>query len=290
MKEYTEYLKSLEVDKSNNTIIAYKNAIDKFIKYFKVETIEDLTKLGLKEIRQYRDQIVSDGMKTSTANSHHRYVNVFFNWLLNSEYIIKNPFSKLKYLKNEEKLRIFLTQEEVQQVLSSCRNKQDRMIVAFFVSLGIRREELINIKMNDITDDMILIHGKGNKQRNVIMPPDVYNLYQDFLGWREWNNKKMDFVTDYLFVSKNRKFFSKAAISLKIKTLCKQSGLSKERVAQISPHKLRHTYAVNMVERGINMMIIKESMGHEDMATTQIYADVSQRALREAMVSQRAIV
>ena len=290
MKEYIEYMNALKVDKSNNTIVAYKNAVDKFIEYFKLNTVEDLSQLGLKEIRQYRDKLIADGMKISTANSHHRYINVFFNWLLNSEYIDKNPFSKLKYLKKEEKLRIFLSQGEVQQLLSACRNKQDRMIVAFFVSLGIRREELINIKMNDIKEDMILIHGKGNKERNVVMPPDVYNLYKDFLGWREWNNKKMDFNTEYLFVSKNKKFFSKAGISLKIKTLAKQSGIPSDRVAQISTHKLRHTYAVNMVERGVNLMIIKESMGHDDIATTQIYADVSQRALREAMISQRAIV
>jgi integrase/recombinase XerD len=229
-------------------------------------------------------------MKNSSINTNIRSVKVFFNWLVEQEYISANPFTKVKDLKTSKRKPEYLENEEVLSMIKACKNIQDKTIVAVLVSTGLRRNELVNIKLEDIHGDAIKIIGKGDKERVVYMQDDVFNLYQEYLIWREKNNKRKGITSEYLFVTKMNDKFSGDSIYLKIKSIARNAGLSEDRVEKIHPHMFRHTFATNLRESSGDIRIVQHSLGHSKLETTMIYDDVRDVSLRTAMLKQKAIV
>lgn len=283
MKEFDNYIQQSKLDKAEHTIYLYQKGIEKFLEYFKLETIEDLSKIKPNDVVKYQVYLRSV-VSNATANSYFRPLRAWFNWLVNMESIVSSPFNKVKDLKEEQKLPIFLSDDEVDAMMKVCDRITDKLIMALLLTTGMRRHELVCLKRKDIVDGRILINGKGGKQRSIILLPEVEGLLNEYLFDRKDNN-------EYAIISQKGCQYSGEGIRARIKALAKKAGLDPERIEKITPHKMRHTFATNLVGDGNDLRIIQEAMGHANINTTMsIYAHVKTSILDKALLKQRGIL
>ena len=282
--EIQEYFKYLDVDKSPDTIRHYKTSIQKFLDYFKIEKIDDLKKLSLSDCRNFQLEL-SKSVSHASVNSYNRPIKAMLNWLVESEYIENSPMEKLKKLKSKKELLPYLEEEEVSLMINAAQKLEEKLIIAMLVSLGIRRNELVNIRMEDIDKNEKSIHilGKGAKEREVYFPDDVYEMFEKFLSERK------DKSFPFLFRSKNGRKYCTMSIWLKVKRIAKMANIDSERINDISPHSFRRTFATNLVENGVDIRVIQGAMGHSSINTTMRYANLRNSAVKKAMSSQHII-
>jgi integrase/recombinase XerD len=221
-------------------------------------------------------------------------VRTFFRWLAKNNHLLSNPAANLTMPRLEKKLpRSILTVEEVNQVLNSTDVKEplgirDRAILETLYATGIRRRELVQLKIEDVdltagangrSPLLIVRLGKGNKDR--VLP----------LGERAvlWINKYLREVRDSLvremddralFLSKEGKAFHPNALSFLVLKYVKTSKIGKFG----SCHMFRHTMATQMLEGGADIRFIQQMLGHSSLKSTEIYTQVSLRQLREVFM------
>jgi integrase/recombinase XerD len=284
--EVKEYLQTLELDKSKFTIDSYKIAINKFFTYMKIESKENLDCLVASDFRNYQAWLKETGLKASSINAYSRPLKALFNWMVENEYLEKNPMDKVKAMKEKKEMLAFFTEEETSTFLSAC-DLEEKAMFAIFFSTGLRRNELASLKLSDIDMYTILVsNGKGDKERTVYMPEDVYDVFLDYL---EWRNKKYGMEIPYAFVSKARRNYTGESIRMKFKTIMKKAGFSEKRISELHPHSTRHTFCANLIEGGVDLKVAQVALGHADLAiTSKIYAHVRNSAVEKAMRNQKS--
>ncbi len=175
-------------------------------------------------------------------------------------------------LKKSRKLPIYLTKAELGRLLNVMRgNIRDFTITAFTVQTGVRINELINLKMKDIDlqDGTVRIKGKGDKERIIPLSKEMIKILSRYLHGRH---------NGYLFERKGNKI-SISTIQKMIKKYAKKAHLKKN----ISPHKLRHTFATLALEAGVNPFTLKDLLGHSSLSTTLIYTHITPQISRDAV-------
>ncbi len=263
-KNYLSYEKNFSI----NTITAYLKDINDFQNFL----IDNGTKIS-KEINYsfVRQWIVILSEKKYSKISINRKIaslKSYFNFLVNIGKINTSPLKGHKNLKSSSKIVIPFSEDEMDKVFdnfeSSNINNRDKLIIEIFYSTGIRREELINIKIKNISFErkVIKVVGKRNKERMIPMLP---NLSSNILNYIDEKDPKI-----YLFESSKSKKLSISTI-YRIVTKYFRSVSSKVR---ISPHVLRHTFATHMLNNGADINTIKEILGHASLSSTQIYTKI----------------
>ena len=263
-KNYLSYEKNFSI----NTITAYLKDINDFQNFL----IDNGTKIS-KEINYsfVRQWIVILSEKKYSKISINRKIaslKSYFNFLVNIGKINTSPLKGHKNLKSSSKIVIPFSEDEMDKVFdnfeSSNINNRDKLIIEIFYSTGIRREELINIKIKNISFErkVIKVVGKRNKERMIPMLP---NLSSNILNYIDEKDPKI-----YLFESSKSKKLSISTI-YRIVTKYFRSVSSKVR---ISPHVLRHTFATHMLNKGADINTIKEILGHASLSSTQIYTKI----------------
>ena len=263
-KDYLSYEKNFSI----NTITAYLKDINDFQNFL----IDNGTKIS-KEINYsfVRQWIVVLSEKKYSKISINRKIaslKSYFNFLVNIGKINTSPLKGHKNLKSSSKIVIPFSEDEMDKVFdnfeSSNINNRDKLIIEIFYSTGIRREELINIKIKNISFErkVIKVVGKRNKERMIPMLP---NLSSNILNYIDEKDPKI-----YLFESSKSKKLSISTI-YRIVTKYFRSVSSKVR---ISPHVLRHTFATHMLNKGADINTIKEILGHASLSSTQIYTKI----------------
>ena len=179
-----------------------------------------------------------------------------------------SPLKAHKNLKSSSKIVIPFSEDEINKVFDSFDSfdisDRDKLIIEIFYSTGIRREELINIKIDNIlfSEKMIKIHGKRNKERMIPMLPKLSSNLLNYIK----NNKPKT----YLFESKKS---TKLSTSTIYRIINKYFRLISSKV-KVSPHVLRHTFATHMLNNGADINTIKEILGHSSLSSTQIYTKI----------------
>jgi integrase/recombinase XerD len=272
-----DYIENLYLDKSEYTITSYISAIDRFFNFLQIKSTEDIRKITMSDCRKYQNFLSKNfELKNSTINAYIRPLKALFNFL-KGEYVETNPFDGVRKLKVAKSELSFLDNEEIEMMMNACKNLEEKAIFATMVNLGVRRSELVNIKLKDVVGYKVKIVGKGEKYRDLYFDDTTYELVQEYLNKR----KHKDF--EYLFRSKMGKKYSPEAIRLKIKSIAKRAGIDPERVKEITPHSIRRSTASNLIDRDINMRVIQEVMGHSDISTTMLYAKLKNSAVEKAM-------
>ena len=286
--EVKEYLDFVKLNDSKGTFYNYSLVIDKFFSYLNVQSFNDVEKITISQCRLYQSKLVEGGVKRSTANAYFRPLKSLFNWLVENEYLKKSPLDRLQYLKTEKNIPAFLTIDEIDAMIKACDKLESKLILAILLSTGLRRNELVTLRVEDFNNEHIIVRGKGNKQRRLILEPKLAELLGDFI---ELRNKKYGNTTPYLFVSKMGSKYSGEAIRQRVQFIGRKAGLSEERLAQIHTHTLRHTFAANLLESGADIKVLQVGLGHASLNTTsQIYAHVRDGLLDKTMLAQRAIL
>ena len=272
LPNFFDYL-SKEKKFSSNTVIAYRKDLETF-KLFCLDhyEISNISKVSYPIIRDWIINLSEKNLSPLTINRKISSLNKYYDFLLKTQVNKVSPLKNHKRLKVQKKLIIPFSEDEVFKVIDVFSNdfegKRNLLIVDTLYSTGIRRDELINIKLNDVflSENLIKVLGKRNKERLVPVLGNLNKRIKDYLSLR----KEVSLSSSYLFITNKgksigpslvyrvvKKYFSK--VSTKVKT---------------SPHVLRHSFATHMLNNGADINSIKEIMGHSSLASTQIYTKI----------------
>lgn len=248
---------------SDLTLAGYKLELSIFAKYIQ-KKVEDIT---TNDIRIYLSKW--DNLKTSSLSRRISVLKSFFSWLTSEEIVPKDPARKIKNPKKEKRLPKALTIEELEMIRESCKTLRERAMVEVFYATGCRLSEIYNI--NRFTDIdwrsmKIKVVGKGDKERY------TYFGYKVVFHLKKYFNSRTD-DDPALFITERKPYrkLSKRGIQREIKIIAKRCGLEDK----VHVHVYRHTLATNLLNNGSDLSTVSEILGHSEISTTQIYAQVT---------------
>jgi integrase/recombinase XerD len=227
------------------------------------------------DIRVYLANRAKSGCKNSTLNTIISCFKSFFGWAEDQEYIVKSPLRKIKNIKVEKRVRKALTREELEMLRDACRTVREKAMVEFFYSTGCRLDEVQKLSLSKIdwADGSMWVVGKGNKEREVFLNDKAMFYLKKYINARTDQD-------DAVFVRDRRPRTRLCARMMEeiFSDLGKRAGIQKP----VYPHLLRHTTATNMLNAGASLSEVQGLLGHEDPATTQIYAHLSRDAIKQS--------
>lgn len=248
---------------SKETISYYKITLNMFLDYCGRDLdIEDLDVMLFKSYQLYLSN--TKNIKRVSVRTYARAVKVFYRWLYLEDYIdIK--VDKLKLMKSDKEVILPLSDTEVKQLLycfdDTVLGIRDRAICVLMLDCGLRRSEVINLKVSDVNflNRSILVNGKGSKQRIVPFGDVTANLLLVYRNFFDSSEKSFFLNNDYTPLTSN-------AVKMMFSRLKERSG-----IVRIYPHLLRHTYATNYILQGGNLEVLRVLLGHSSINITQIY-------------------
>ncbi|MEZ4793386.1 MAG: tyrosine-type recombinase/integrase, partial [Gelidibacter sp.] len=235
------------------------------------------------QVRSWIVSLVESGISNRSINRKTSSLNSYYKFLLKTESIAANPMAKHKVLKTSKKIQIPFSENEMKSVIEDLESETDfkglrnRLIVELFYATGIRRIELVQIKLShlDLSNKTLKVLGKRNKERFIPLIDSVVVTIKSYLearnGLKEISNK------EYLFLTKKGlKIYENLVYRIINDYFSKASSKVKR-----SPHILRHSFATHLLNQGANLNAVKELLGHTSLAATQIYTHNSIAELKK---------
>lgn len=284
-KKYSQYLK-LEKSLSLNTQAAYLDDLDKLLSFLSLEGVNPL-ETSPSDLQRFLAGLHDIGIHPRSQARVLSGIRSFFRFLLLSGYIMTDPSELLESPQIGFKLPEVLSIEEIDSIiaavdLSKAEGQRNRAILETLYSCGLRVSELTALKLSDLylEEGFIKVEGKGSKQRLVPISPRAINEIKLYFFDRNQIEIKPGYE-DYLFVSARRgKPLSRIMVFHLIKELADKAGITKT----ISPHTFRHSFATHLLEGGANLRAIQAMLGHESIATTEIYTHIDRNMLRSEII------
>ena len=268
LSDFKNFIES-EKKYSKHTVSAYVNDLEEFNKFLNINSVKLNEKLNYSFVRQWIVELSENGLSTRSINRKISSLKSYFNFLIAINKLNVSPLKLHRNLKVEPKIIIPFNEREMDKVFEIFNNNsgkldRDFLIIEILYSTGIRRDELINLKFEDIyfEQGLIKVLGKRNKERLVPVLPNLLSKIKKYSS----NNS----INSYLFKSKNGKKISPSTIYRIVKKYFRQIS-SKNK---ISPHVLRHSFATHMINNGADINSVKEILGHSSLASTQIYTKI----------------
>lgn len=239
---------------------------------FASHLIKPLAAINAMDLRMYLAARCKD-MKSTSVNGQISILKSFFGWLASEEYIPKDPTTKLKRTKEPKRLRHAMTEEEIELLRQACKSDREKALIEFLISTGCRLSEVVGVDKEHINWYELSLHviGKGNKERKVYFSTKAKILLKKYLSTREDSNPAL-FVTSKLPHGR----LGGRSIEREIKKIAERAGIDKS----IYPHLFRHSFATHRLNSGTPLTVIQSLLGHEDTATTLIYAQVSEETIK----------
>lgn len=279
------FLKYLQYEKrySTHTLISYKNDLDQLQQFldsnYPETSIDDVNHAIL------RDWIISlaeSGLNENSINRKLVTLRSFYKFLLKRGSIDKSPVTKISNLKTKKGLPKFVREGDMNLILDhdlfedNFKGKRDHLILEILYGAGIRLSELINLetKRVDVVNNSLKVLGKRNKERIIPITRNLCALIKSYISLKneEFNGN----VIEYLIVSNNGEKSYPMMINRIVKKYLQGASVDKK-----SPHTLRHTYATHLLERGADLNAVKELLGHQSLAATQVYTHNSLGKLKK---------
>ncbi|MCQ2558873.1 MAG: tyrosine-type recombinase/integrase [Oscillospiraceae bacterium] len=215
------------------------------------------------------------GVSDRSMDKIRQRINSFFQWALEEGYIEKNPCGQIKRIKHEEKPRRALSQIELERMRAACKNDRERMVLELLYSTGCRASEIVGIRVADINrqTNEVLVLGKGKKYRTVYLNAKAQMAISVYL-----ENRKQ--CSEYLICATRSPYgpVNYSSIEKIIRKIAKRAGFEN---GEVTPHILRHTFATTMLQNGGKVQSVQKALGHSNISTTMIYAEVDNRQVRE---------
>ena len=277
MEKFFEYLK-IEKNYSPKTVIAYQNDINSFKQFISDEFQQSsLIKVNYSQIRSWIVLLVNSGISNKSINRKISSLNSFYKFLKKIGVNKINPLNEHKSLKTKSIVQIPFSKSEVSNVLSpenftkDFDGVRDNLILEILYCTGIRRQELINLKINniDLANYRIKVLGKRNKERYIPILNSTVQLLNSYLELRN----KLNFINDkdfLLITRRGKKIYENLVNRVTKKYFSKYSSKLKK-----SPHILRHSFATHLLDNGADLNSVKDLLGHTSLAATQIYTNRS---------------
>lgn len=260
-----EYLQKLEIRKySLNTARSYIAHFEKFINYYKSKQLLELSE---NEIKTYLSHLVKQELSDSYVNQSINSIKFYYEIVLG----MPNRFYDIERPIKSERLPEVISKEKILQMIKSTRNLKHRCIIKLLYSAGLRRAELINLKINDIDSDRMFIKvrsGKGKKDRLTTLS---HSLLADLRKYYKLYKPKT-----YLFEGPSGTEYSATSVRKIVSRAAIAAGIRK----RVTPHMLRHSFATHLLEEGVDLRHIQVLLGHNSTKTTEIYTHVAVNSLK----------
>lgn len=302
IKDFLIYSETIK-NKSEKSVEEYFHDLRTFFRYLKqnrglVAKDLELEKIDIKDLDielvktvnlndLYSFLIYCKNVRGNNTKSRARKcstLKIYFKYLTNNKQLLNSdPAALLEAPKVRTGIPKYLTLEESKSLLDSVDGKnyeRDYCILTLFLNCGLRLSELCGINISDIRDDQLKVTGKGNKQRVIHLNGACISAIQNYMAVRPMDGVQNE-SRDALFISAQKKRISNKTVQHIVYTFLDKSGLGDK---GYSAHKLRHTAATLMYQYGnVDVRILQEVLGHENLNTTQIYTHISDKQLNAAM-------
>lgn len=303
VQKYLSYQLGIR-NRSQLTVLEYASDLRSFVRFLTLDDKskydeESFDKIEIKDVpaELILNATLQDGIdfiafcnteRSNNPNTRSRKASSlrsFYKWITHKEELIKdNPMEYLESPKLKKSLPKYLTLNESINLLDCIDGpfkERDYCIITFFLNCGLRLSELVSLNYNDIRDDRTMtVTGKGNKERTIYLNDACVNAYKQYMKVRPVEGVK---DKNALFLSRLKKRISPKTVQHIVYTLLEKAGLDGK---GLSTHKLRHTAATLMYQYGdVDVMLIKEVLGHENLSTTEIYTHISDKQLKNAVDS-----
>ncbi|MBR5922439.1 MAG: tyrosine-type recombinase/integrase [Clostridia bacterium] len=278
MTTYTDEFKSYlnDVKKcSANTFDAYIRDVDQFLNYCAAQGIKDVKNIKSSNIDGYLVHIKELGKSDSTKTRIIASIRCYFNFLQSKKIIPVNCAQGIKNPRNARKMPEILTSQEVVTLLSQpdvsdYKGMRDKAMLELLYATGIKVSELIELKVSDINLQIGILHIKSEHHERIVpIYPAAVKHISEYINIAR-TALVSDEREDMLFTNYNGKPMSRQGFWKILKYYSKKAGIDKE----INPQTLRHSFAAHLLENGAQLSDIKDMLGHLDISSTQIYAQL----------------
>ncbi len=271
---YKAYLKDVKRT-SSNTIEAYIRDVTQFISYCTDNKTHTISKVNESFIRKYIEYLTFLGKSEATKTRIIASLRCYFKYLISADAMKTNPTVGIKFKKAEKKLPGVLEANEIVLLLSQPDNNdykgiRDKAMLELLYATGIKVSELIELNINDINTQVGILHTHNSKNERIIpiYPAAIKHLNEYINSVRPAIIQ--DDSTEILFTNMNGQPMSRQGFWKIIKYYADKAGIDKD----ITPHTLRHSFAAHLLENGAQLRDIKEMLGHSDISSTQVYAQL----------------
>lgn len=251
--------------RSPKTIKQYTRALNYFISRLNKKLV-DVTPADIRAYTAHR--IIDDGANGLGLVNERQYLNSFFDWCVNNEYMTKNPVKAVEQIKLPEKHKEAFTDLELEKIRRACMTTKEKALVETLMSTACRVSELVSIKTQDIDGKRIMVRGKGNKFAPVYLSASAQVAIEAYLLERTDNNP-------YLF---DGRYEDRPASVRNIERMLSVIG-ERAGVTDVHPHKFRHTAATQALRKGMKLEIVSKMLRHNNINTTMKYIDIDDREL-----------
>ncbi len=280
-KAFQAYLLAMKtsLQLAEKTIISYEHDLKLYCSYLQSEQITDTEEITGLLIQTYLNQLGKE-VSNATLNRHVSSIRSFHHFL-SDKYDIKDPSLSLTVRKNSRKIPVYATEEEIERILMQLDDSPKQMLykTIFMViyGCGLRISECLTMTNSQVNLEagFLRITGKGEKERIVPVPEmtrKAMRYYWDTLRPLFANRSSHTF-----FINQKGRQVTSESVEKMLKYCCKEAGITKE----ITPHKLRHSYATHLLNHGADLRAIQELLGHSSISTTEIYTHVQKERLLE---------
>jgi integrase/recombinase XerD len=283
VKEYLSLMK-LEKNLSDNTINSYANDLKSFIQFLEDSKLKDLSDIETRHIKNFFGLLSDIGLSVRSAARYYSTLKGFFNYLLQADYLQKNPLERVPPPKLEKNLPGVLDITDIEKILDApdTGNKlglRDKAMLELFYACGLRVSELLNLKKSDLffEDELIRVFGKGSKERLVPVGSSARKWITRYLAEGRPLLEKKPKSLNYIFLNIRGTRLSRMGIWKIVSAHVKSSGVKKE----VHPHTFRHSFATHLLEGGADLRAVQEMLGHADISTTQIYTHIDKDYIKQ---------
>jgi len=266
MNDVLKKYKSLLIQKrySDNTIKIYCNYFKDFALYFREKQLETVT---ANQINQYILELIKvRNISISQQNQPINAIKFYYEKILGRE----KQYYDLHRPRRGKRLPKVLSKSEIRKIFDSCTNIKHKCILILIYSAGLRRSELLDLKITDIDSERMIINirgAKGEKDRITLLSKNTLALLRNY--YREYKPH------DFLFEGQKGGKYSATSVANILKKISVKAGIRQT----VTPHMLRHSFATRLLEQGTDLRYIQELLGHNSSKTTEIYTHVSKKAI-----------
>lgn len=276
----------LEKGLSANTIASYRDDVDKLLRFMADRNVM-LRDADVQLLHEFLACLHDLGIAATSQARIISGLKSFFRFLHREEFIADNPTLLLDAPRLGRRLPEVLTVDEIDRMIacidmSAAEGQRNRAIIETLYGCGLRVSELVGLGLADIfpEEQYIIVHGKGSKERMVPISEVALGEITRYMEQRATLDIKPG-EEGVLFLNRRGRRLTRVMIFYIVKKLCELAGIRKE----ISPHTLRHSFATHLLEGGANLRAIQQMLGHESIATTEIYLHLDRSMLRREILT-----
>ena len=279
IENFIQYLTNVKRS-SNNTIASYRRDLNKLTEYMSLNKISSFCDVNNTMLNSYILKLEKDGMSSATVSRNVASIRSFFSFLLNQGIISKNPTENIKPPKVEKKTPETLSIEEVSLLLEqpsgkSSKEIRDKAMLELLYATGMRVTELISLKVSDVNISLNFLQCIDNGRERII--PFENAAKNALTKYLYQVRPSMCGDSEFLFTNCKGEQMTRQGFWKIIKLYATRANIDKD----ITPHMIRHSFAMHMVNNGADLRSLQEMLGHSDISTTQIYLKSKRSKLKE---------